>query len=280
MKKICKVLVCFTLILALMPSLTVRAASGDAASEETTDTVFTTSCDMAAYIYAGYYHCDTAVNPDFNGPIHIVKAELTKNNQATPVYLVGISGTELIFNQPTNIITDLKCGFEQDNYYLREIVNVICRTVPKHSNLILIGHSLGGMEAQQASANTKLKANYNILNVVSFGSPLISPDGREGTVRRLGDTADIVPYLSVNTINRPIRQIFGLNQEDGGYGDDFAAAHMRSYLREDVWGSYDVLGFKGGSATIRFQADEVEGYGAYIIPWLKSLPTIDLSPWS
>ena len=54
---------------------------------------------------------------------------------------------------------------------------------------------------------------------------------------------------------------------------------MKSYLREDVWGDYDVLGFKGGNATITF-SEQVKGYGAYIIPFLKDLPVIDLSPWS
>ena len=279
MKNFRKVLVCFTLILALMPSFAVQAAAPDDSSR-TGQTVFTNACDMAGYIYAGYYHCSTAVNPNFNGPIHIVKAELHQGIKTTPVYLVGISGTELIFNQPTNIITDLKCGFEKDNRYLQEIVNVICENIPAGSNLILTGHSLGGMEAQQASGNLKLKLRYHILNVISFGSPLITPEKQEGTLRRLGDKADIVPYLSVNTIQKPIQQILGLEQEDGGYGKDFTEAHMRSYVREDVWGDYDVLGFKGGHATLTLDPNAVEGYGAYIIPWLKSLPTIDLSPWS
>ena len=55
---------------------------------------------------------------------------------------------------------------------------------------------------------------------------------------------------------------------------------MRSYLRTDVWGEYDVLGVKGGNARILINESEIESYGAYIIPWLKDLPTIDLSWWS
>ncbi|MEG1292147.1 MAG: hypothetical protein RSD28_07610 [Lachnospiraceae bacterium] len=235
---------------------------------------------MARYIYAGYYHCDTGTNPDFNGPIHIVEATLTEHNQNTPVYLIGLSGTELILNQPTNIISDLQCGFEQNNYYLREIVKIICNEIPKGSSIILTGHSLGGMEAQQASENSILKNNYNILNVISFGSPLINPSGREGTLNRLGDVGDVVPYLSVNTFTHPVHQIYGLTREDGGYGSDFAAAHMKSYIREDVWGNYDVLGMKSGTATLSFRSNEIKGYGAYIIPWLSSLPTIDLTPWT
>lgn len=271
-----KLLVCCMLILTLTKGLTVSAA----APAVPPDTTYTTACDVAEYIYAGYYHCATGSNPNFKGPIHIVKATLTQNQKNSPVYLIGLSGTELILNQPTNIITDLKCGFEKDNKYLQEIVKIICREVPEGSSLIIAGHSLGGMEAQQAAGNSTLKSNYEILNVVSFGSPLISPANREGTVKRLGDKADIVPYLSINTITRPLHQIYGLNTEDGGYGRDFTSAHMKSYLREDVWGSYDVLGIKNGNASLSFNYGEIKGYGAYIIPWLSSLPTIDLSPWS
>ena len=97
----------------------------------------------------------------------------------------------------------------------------------------------------------------------------------------LGDTSDIVPYMSAQSFVRPVHQIAGLNREDGGYAKkDFAEAHMRSYLRTDVWGDYDVLGFKGGSAKIIIDENDIESYGAYIIPLLKDLPRIDMSPWS
>ncbi|MCI5741215.1 MAG: hypothetical protein SO445_05945 [Lachnospiraceae bacterium] len=286
MKRIWKWVVCMTLLAAMavtvvMPGEVVKAAE----TEDNGLTEYTTSCDMAQYIYQGYYHCDTGVNLNSKGPIAIAPATLVKTNVwgkevQTQVYIVGLAGTEFIFNQPRGVITDLQVGFEKDNYYMREIRKVVCKVVPKGSNVIFTGHSLGGMVAQQASGDTVLKARYNILNTVSFGSPLINPVGREGQVKRLGDTADIVPYLSAQSVLRPIHQIAGLNREDGGYGRDFAEAHMRSYLRTDVWGDYDVLGVKGGNARILINESEIESYGAYIIPWLKDLPTIDLSWWS
>ncbi len=126
------------------------------------------------------------------------------------------------------------------------------------------------MVAQQAAGDRTLKHRYNIINTISFGSPLINPIGREGKVQRLGDTSDIVPYMSAQSFVRPVHQIAGLNREDGGYAKkDFAEAHMRSYLRTDVWGDYDVLGFKGGSAKIIIDENDIESYGAYIIPLLK-----------
>ena len=66
-------------------------------------------------------------------------------------------------------------------------------------------------------------------------------------------------------------------KECGYAKKDFAEAHMRSYLRTDVWGDYDVLGFKGGSAKIIIDEKDIESYGAYIIPLLKDLPRIDMS---
>lgn len=285
MKRIWKWVVCFTMIATLgasiiMPGMVAKAA------ESTTVKEYTTSCDMAKYIFQGYYHCDTGVNPDTNGPIAITQATLVKTNALgkevkTQVYVVGLAGTEFIFNQPRGVITDLQVGFEQNNYYIREIRKVVCAVVPKGSNVIFTGHSLGGMVAQQASGDTTLKARYNIINTVTFGSPLINPIGREGVVKRLGDTADIVPYLSAQSVLLPIHQIAGLNREDGGYAaKDFAEAHMKSYLRTDVWGAYDVLGIKGGNAKLLIDESQIESYGAYILPWLKDLPTIDLSWWS
>mgnify|MGYP003333033079 CR=1 FL=1 len=67
--------------------------------------------------------------------------------------------------------------------------------------------------------NQSKKEKYNICNVVAFGSPLVSPIGREGSIRRLGDIRDVVPYMSLSgTILLPW-QITGLNKEDGGYSN-------------------------------------------------------------
>lgn len=282
MKKVLKWVLSFAMTAAiagttLLPSVTAQAAENK---------VYDCSTDMAQYIYQGYYHCDTGINPDSNGPIAIAPATLVKKNilgkeTKTQVYVVGLAGTEFMFNEPRGVMTDLQVGFEQDNFYIREIRKVVCNVVPRGANVIFTGHSLGGMVAQQASGDTILKARYNIINTVSFGSPLINPIGREGDVKRLGDTADIVPYMSAQTIIRPIHQIAGLNRENGGYAaKEFAQAHMKSYLRKDVWGAYDVLGVKGGNAKLIIDEDQIQSYGAYVIPLLKNLPKIDISFWS
>ena len=286
MKRILKWVASLALTVAVAGTTFLPAMTANAAEAEGTEKVYTTSCDMAKFIYQGYYHCDTGVNPNSNGPIAISKAKLENKNVfgqkvTKDVYIVGLAGTEFMFNEPRGVITDLQVGFEQDNFYIREIRKVVCKVVPKGANVIFTGHSLGGMVAQQAAGDRTLKHRYNIINTISFGSPLINPIGREGKVQRLGDTSDIVPYMSAQSFVRPVHQIAGLNREDGGYAKkDFAEAHMRSYLRTDVWGDYDVLGFKGGSAKIIIDENDIESYGAYIIPLLKDLPRIDMSPWS
>lgn len=173
---------------------------------------------------------------------------MKKGNSSKEVYLVTLSGTELVENQSTGYLTDLLVGFNQNNAYLRNVVSVIKTNIPAGSNLILSGHSLGGMVAQQVAANSEIKAKYNVLNTVTFGSPLISEGSRGGTVKRLGDVSDVVPYLSAT--GNIVWQVCGLNRENGGYGTDVGSAHSDSYIRSDVWGKYDVTGTKYGSAKL------------------------------
>ena len=116
-------------------------------------------------------------------------------------------------------------------------------------NVFLFGASQGGMIAQQIAGDSTIKANYNILNTVTFGSPLISLGSREGTVKRLGDKNDFVPALSVQSVFIPLWSYIGLNKENGGYSNPITA-HKESYGRADVWGRYDVTGTKNGSAKL------------------------------
>ena len=122
--------------------------------------------------------------------------------------------------------------------------------IDKNAKIYIAGHSLGGMVAQQLAADGTLKANYNIVNTLTFGSPLLAAGNREGTVIRLGDTSDIVPYASGSTINNTAWAIAGLNKESGGYGMNATAAHVQSYGRADVWGAYDAVGQKWGNAAL------------------------------
>lgn len=210
-----------------------------------------TSADEIAEI------CWSTYNKGQYGPIFIVKGELTENGKTDDIYLIALCGTELIEGQATGILQDLYVGFQrEDNPYTKNVVKAIKEEIPAGSNLMITGHSLGGMVSQMVAANKEVKANYNVLHTLTFGSPVIKPNEREGIVRRLGDKSDFVPYLSV-TLDLT-RQIFGLNREDGGYQTKLLwgfkqgwNAHEGSYIRKDVWGEYDATGLKGGNATVK-----------------------------
>lgn len=245
-KKILSMLLAFMLVIG---SFGLHADVVSAAEQVT----YTNAAEICSYVYQGY-------NGGTLGPITITKGIFKSGNKAKEVYLVTLSGTENVQNQSTGVLTDLLAGFNLDNKYYSNGVSIITANIPVNSNLIFAGHSLGGMVAQQLASNGTLKANYNILNTVCFGSPLLAAGSREGTVKRLGDTSDIVPYLSGSLINNTIWAIAGLNRENGGYGSDHEAAHVESYLRSDVWGKYDVTGTKNGSWTLTLDLGTLQFY--------------------
>lgn len=216
-------------------------------------TTYTNASEVCQHVYQGY-------NEGVYGPITVTKGTLKQSfGRSYEVYLITLSGTEFVDNQSTGIITDLLSGFNLDSAYSKNVVNVICNNIPQGSNIILAGHSLGGMIAQQTAANTTIKNNYHILNTVTFGSPLLSAGSREGTVKRLGDTSDVIPYASGSLINNTAWAIAGLNREDGGYNLlTCGTAHVESYLREDVWGQYDVTGTKYGKSVLILDMDTLQ----------------------
>ena len=259
MKKMRRILA-VVLSLVMLLGLAVTANAAEASNEELINAVqaqveakqtvtFTNAAELSRLVQIGYSYRQP------NGPISITKGTLKTRSWWTTttktVYVVCLSGTDLAFNQSTGIATDLLVGFEQDNCYIRNVRSAILAAVPKNSNLVIAGHSLGGMVAQQAAADSTIKRNYNVLNTVTYGSPLIDGLSREGTVKRLGDTRDVVPYLSVSTFLNIIWQAAGLNKEDGGYSaTQIVTAHCESYQRAAVWGAYDVTGTKNGNATL------------------------------
>ena len=274
MKKYRKILaVVLSLVVLLGMAVTASAAEADnetlinavQAQLNAKQTVtFTNAAELARLVQIGYSYRQP------NGPISITKGTLTTKSWFSTtnktVYVVCLSGTDLAFNQTTGVATDLLVGFEQNNLYLRNVRNAILDAVPKGSNLLIAGHSLGGMVAQQVAADSTIKAKYNVLNTVTYGSPLISGLSREGTVKRLGDTRDVVPYLSVSTLTALIWQAAGLNREDGGYGAaQVITAHCESYQRAAVWGAYDVTGTKNGNAKLTLNFATTKFYASPVI---------------
>ena len=238
MKKSIRILSSLLAVLLLVSMLI-----GGSVASATNTVTYTNATEIYTYVRDGY-------NQGSQGPISITKGTLKSGFSSKTVYLVTLSGTELVLNQSTGVLTDLLSGFNLNNDYYANTVNIIKANVPKNANLIIAGHSLGGMIAQQVAADSGIKSRYNVLNTVCFGSPLLSVGSREGVVRRLGDVSDVVPYLSGRLFTNPITAIFGLNRENGGYYGRPITAHNQSYFRTDLWGKYDITGTKYGGAKL------------------------------
>ncbi|WP_375772940.1 hypothetical protein NR798_19295 [Archangium gephyra] len=190
------------------------------------------AAELAQFVFAGY-------NGGDHGPVSITPATLRQGNTSRQVHLVGISGTEAVENQSTGWITNLKSGFQQNNPGLRNARQAILDTVPAGADLVLAGHSQGGMIAQQLAADPTIKSRYNVINTVAFGSPLISAGQREGEVHRIAAAGDPVPRASLQSVllsdwarmgQQDIPTDFPISLQKPGNGIE---AHMKDYVSEN-----------------------------------------------
>ena len=204
---------------------------------------------VAQYAGLGYNH-------GMKGPIIITEGTLKNGNEQCDIYLVTLTGLDVptLTPQTTDVVTTGQAGLELSNDFERNLRRVMKEAIPKNANVVFAGHSLGGMVAQQIAADTSVQKRYNILNIVAYGAPVMFKGQIEGTLKRMGDVNDPVPYLSAETFKDFEVQDGTLQKEDSGLGLDITfAAHRNSYFSEKTWGKYDVLGFKGGDATIKLK---------------------------
>ena len=204
---------------------------------------------VAQYAGLGYNH-------GMKGPIIITEGTLKNGKEQCDIYLVTLTGLEVptLTPQTTDVVTTGQAGLELSNDFERNLRRVMKEAIPKNANVVFAGHSLGGMVAQQIAADTSVQKRYNILNIVAYGSPVMFKGQIEGTLKRMGDVNDPVPYFSAETFKDFEVQDGTLQKEDSGLGLDITfAAHRNSYFDEKTWGKYDVLGFKGGDATIKLK---------------------------
>ena len=195
-------------------------------------------------------------------PIRIVKATLRNGGVKKNVYLVGLVGVETGTEQTNNIKSCMKAGFGKTSDYFDVAKAAIIKAVPKGANLVLAGHSLGGMTLQQISVDSEIKDRYNIINTMTAGSPYVKvKEEREGELHRLADKYDTIPWMSVALITNPRKMHCEVSKEDGGFFGDPDGAHNLSYISNDIWGEYDALGVKGGNAVITFNHANVKIYG-------------------
>ena len=214
----------------------------DAASDRSTTQTISTSVAMYNYVFSNYSAT----------PISICKGTLTTSSGTKTIYLVALSGTQIKSNQSTGIITDFEAGFSIQSAYLTDVKNAMVKYIPNGSNVVLAGHSLGGMICQQIASDSTMKADYVILNTVTFGSPLLGWLSREGATQRLGDSSDVVPYLSISSLFGVtlLWEALGLNVENGGYGANLLNAHIQSYANATEWSGWNAIGYYNQTGSI------------------------------
>lgn len=218
-------------------------------------TVCETAADVMNYVI---------VDQGYSIPVRIVPARLELDGETCDIYLIGMLGVKSVPGQVNSVNNLFAAAFNQDNSYSRFVKDIIFETIPEGSALVFAGHSLGGMVAQHLRTDSDLQESYEILNVLTAGSPLIlvNEAKAEGSLSRLADKFDVIPFLSPATVLCFAKQIRSAHREDGGYFFDPDGAHNLSYIRNDVWGGYDAFGVPGGNAKISYNPSEVITYGA------------------
>lgn len=213
--------------------------------------------DLARLVYDGYTFYDSrfAGPDDTVGPISIVPVTVrSSNDPAAPgerMWLVTLSGTELVEDQATGIQEAIIAGLAGDTAYQDAVVEAISSTVPNGEPIILAGHSLGGLVAQQLAQDPLFRDYYDIRNVVVFGTPAIRDMPREGVVRRLATEDDPITYLGIHLS-------IGAHFEDAAEECDIAQyafgdlgeSHLCGYINRTAWSDYDALGIRNGDALV------------------------------
>ena len=197
-------------------------------------TLILTMKDQAKFVFARY---------DTNRPIGIARVANQYNT-----YLVALSGTEPGNpGQATWFGEDMSAAHVQRDFYSIAIVNAIKAAVPPGARLILVGHSLGGMEAENVAVDRLLSA-YQIIRVITLGSPhTAAPDAIatykrfaarndpiiDSNVWKMFDNSDQIILGPGDVVTGIVRGIFkGL------------AAHM-SYPDLNELNPYDAMGNRG-----------------------------------
>lgn len=190
------------------------------------------------------------------GPITVTPAKLNGES----VTLVTLGGTQNREGQATTMDESKLASDGLGNDYLTAVVNLFKDgTVPLDKPVFISGISLGGMIAQQLLGESYIMDNFTIKAVVTFGSPITMPFDRKGVkVVRFVDSNDIVPKLGeMGMKNKNDERIKSLQDSERimltGSHKDGVETHALSYISDEVWNAYDILGVKGGNAVLELE---------------------------
>jgi hypothetical protein len=186
-------------------------------------------------------------------------------------YVVLLSGTEFRKGQQTGLGEDVASSLNKDDAYRQSIFRALeDAKIKKTDNLIIAGHSLGGMEAQNLVADKRFQERYNATHVMTFGSPKTAEPVDGVQYHRYTTIGDPVPYASPNTLK--LDRGKQIDVSDNQLADRAKAAvrpvgygvhqHLE-YPKIDALKKYDALGNKtkdGEGVRITLDTDRIKTY--------------------
>lgn len=191
------------------------------------------------------------LEPNPVGELHVAPATLETAEGAQEVWFIALQGIDWLMRGANNIFSYLMVSFNTSSSYYTFAKNGILQTVPEGAKLVLAGHSLGGMIAQQLICTEEITSKYEILNTVTLGSPYVVTDvgKREGRLVRLEDRYDTIPRFSIAFLLAP-SEYNGAIKRGSPYFGNANGAHNYSYRNGDIWGAFDALGAENGAAKL------------------------------
>lgn len=213
-------------------------------------------------VYQTFRYTQEAHPISGQGCFSITQGTLKENGKSTPIYLIAAHGLEgSAFGQTDDLTSCVQSAMEQSSAFLENFLKVIKENVPKNANIIFAGHSLGGMVSQQAAADKGMQKRYNIFHVITWGSPLLCMGEIEGQLHRNCSVGDVVPLLSIYTLEDSGAQLKDRNREEADV-IPVIQSHVDGYNDKDAWKDYDAIGVKGGNAVLKMNDDTTKRFNA------------------
>lgn len=199
-------------------------------------------------------------------------------NRGPRTYLILLAGTELMeVFQANNAIEALRAYVEgllpnPDSPYMKQILRVL-NALPADSNLIIAGHSQGGMQGLNALRflnRNPHTSGFFIDQVVTFGAPISQTDQLNPNAIIAGQ--NVPRFTFVEVTGDPIPQASLIPHQAlqiAGVGRDMASwvpNHLHYKDSRELAG-FDVLGIAGGKACLYLDVESFASYGAQAFPF-------------
>lgn len=226
---------------------------------------------------------------NYRGPGHI-EVQSVRGSDGQLRYVVYIPGTQEWLpgtNNPADIMSDIEVGGWHDDTPLSIAVEraIAASGVPDGAQLVLAGHSLGGLTAVQMSRDADFTSRYQVAGVFTAGAGTDNTAPPSGVqfqaLRHVNDAISLLGYSEPILTSRPGQQEHwsfgpgGLNLIENhnmpGYQDDAQRLQDAGAFTAT---ENALSGFFGPGSTV----EKSEGFEARKLPFLGDDPRISDSP--